>query len=184
MMMTDPRTDALDLLARQVGEEPATVLLERASLIECEQGEVIMQDQGEVDSLYLLLSGRLALSVEMAGHTIQLGEVDTGNWVGEVALFSGSHLAVSRVEAVTAATLLRLPFGAFHSLIQEHPTTACRLTHVLIGMLIQRLRATVNDPILDQDGQLLMLGQLSVPVEAHAGHHGIRDFLKNLLGVR
>lgn len=181
--MTDPRTEALALLTAQVGAEHASALLERASLVDCNQGEVLMQDQSEVDALYLLLAGRLSLSVEMAGHTIQLGEIAPGNWVGEVALFSGSHAAASKAEAVSEAKLLRLPFREFHRLIQEESSAACRLTHVLIAMLIQRLRATANDPILDSDGQLLMLGQLSIPLDAHAEHHGIRDFLKNLIGV-
>jgi CRP-like cAMP-binding protein len=180
----DPRNAALDLLGEQLGEHHAATLLERASLVEYSQGEVLLQDQGEVDALYLLVEGRLSLSVETAGHTIRLGEIDAGNWVGEVALFSGSARSVSRVEAVTAARLLRLAFQDFRDLIQKAPETACKLTHVLIGMLIQRLRATANDPILDPDGQLLLLGQLSAAAEAHAEHHGIRDFLKNLLGVR
>lgn len=183
-MLPDLRGDALELLKAQVGAEHATVLLDSGSLIDCGQGEVILDDQGEVDALYLLLAGRLSLSVEMAGHTIQLGEIEPGNWVGEVALFSGSPSSVSRVEAVNEAKLLRLPFKDFQRLVREAPGAACQLTHVLIAMLIQRLRATANDPILDSDGQLLMLGQLSVPVDAHPVHHGVRDFLKNLLGVK
>lgn len=183
-MMTDTRNAALALLAAQVGEENAAVLLERATLRELGQGEVLLHDQGEVDALYLLVEGRLALAVEMAGHTIRLGEIDPGNWVGEVALFSGSPVSVSSVESVLEAKLLRLPFQAFHDLSREEPGAACRLTHVLIGMLIHRLRATANDPILDADGQLLMLGQLSMPLDAHhAEHHSVRDFLKKLLGV-
>jgi len=182
-MVPDPRNDALDFLTAQVGKEYAATLLERAAVVECGQGEVLLQDQGEVDALYLLLQGRLALSVETAGHTIRLGEVDPGNWVGEVAFFSGSSRSVSRVEAVTAVRLLRLSFQAFHGLIQEAPEATCKLTHVLIGMLIQRLRATANDPVLDPDGQLLLIGQLSASPEVRDQHHGLRDFLKNLLGV-
>lgn len=182
-MMTDTRNAALALLTEQVGEENAAVLLERANLVELGQGEVLMRDQGEVDALFLLIEGRLALAVEMAGHTIRLGEIDSGNWVGEVALFSGSPISVSTVESVSEAKLLRLPFQVFHALSREEPAVACQLTHVLIGMLIHRLRATANDPILDPDGQLLMLGQLSMHLDAHAGHHSVRDFLKKLLGV-
>lgn len=183
-MLPDPHREALALLTAQVGAEHAPLLLHSASLIDCEQGQVIMHDQSEVDALYLLLTGRLALSVEMAGHTIELGEIEPGNWVGEVAMFSGSFTAVSRVEAISEAKLLRLPFKEFERLVREAPEAACRLTHVLIAMLIQRLRATANDPILDPDGQILMLGQLSVPVDAHPVHHGVREFLKNLLGVK
>lgn len=182
-MLNDLRNSALTMLSGQVGKEHAAVLLERAELIALDQRAILMRDQGEVDSLYLLLEGRLALSVEMAGHTIRLGEIDPGNWVGEVALFSGSTHAVSSVEAVSEVKLLRLPFAVFHALIRDAPSAACQLTHVLIGMLIQRLRATANDPILDPDGQLLLLGQLSTPREGQAEHHGIRNLLKNLLGV-
>jgi CRP-like cAMP-binding protein len=178
----DPDT-LRDMLGTQVGEADMPAFLEHATRVDLAPTQVLVHDQADMDALYLLLEGRLALSVEAGGHTIQLGEIAPGNWVGEVALFSGVPKSASRVEAVMDSTLLRLAFADFRQLVDSAPQACCRLTHALIAMLIQRLRATANDPILDHDGQLLLLGQLSVPLDTHAGHHGIRDFLRSLLGV-
>jgi CRP-like cAMP-binding protein len=171
------------ILVEQIGMTELGPLFARCSLLEAKVGEVLMRDQQPVDSLYLLLEGRLSLSVEMEGHTILLGDIDPGNWVGEVALFSGSSLAASTVTAVGASKLLRLGFDDFTALVEEAPEVACRLTHILASMMIQRLRASINDPILDPAGQFLMLGDLSLPMPAHHEHHGVRDFFKKLLGV-
>lgn len=175
--------DHESMLIEQLGMTELGPLFERCALTEAEAGEVLLHDGQPVDALYLLLEGRLSMSVEVDGHTIVLGEISAGNWVGEVALFSGSSLAVSSVAAVGPVKLLRLRFDDFRAMIEVAPDVACRLTHALIGMMIQRLRATINDPILDPAGQLLMLGDLSLPMPAHREHHGVRDFFRKLLGV-
>lgn len=171
------------MLVELIGMTDLEPLWERCSLIDAKADEVLLRDQQPVDCLYFLLEGRLSMSVEMDGHAILLGEINPGNWVGEVALFSGSSLSVSTVTTVGAAKLLRLGFDDFMAMVEKAPEIACRLTHVLISMMIQRLRATINDPILDPAGQFLMLGDLSLPMPAHHEHHGVRDFFKKLLGV-
>lgn len=175
--------DHESLLVEQLGIPDIGPLSERCALVEAKAGEVLLRDQQPVDSLYLLLEGRLSMSVEIEGHAIVLGEINPGNWVGEVALFSGSSCSVSTVTAVGAAKLLRLGFDDFTAMVEAAPEIACRLTHVLINMMIQRLRATINDPILDPAGQFLMLGDLSLPMPANHEHHGVRDFFKKLLGI-
>lgn len=175
--------DYAPLLSREVGEDNVSALLDYARLFEIPAGTVLVRDQGPLGALYLLLEGRLSIAVEMAGHAITLGELDPGNWVGEVALFSGSHTACSTVQAREDCKLLRLEFTDFFQLEKQAPEAACRLTHTLVTMLIHRLRATVNDPILDPEGQLLMLGDLSMPLPGPADHPGLLGFMKRLLGV-
>lgn len=182
-MATQTIEDFRPQLVELFGAAHVPPLLEHAELIKASPGEVLMHDQGAVDSLYLLLDGVLAMSVEMAGHSIRLGEVAPGNWVGEVALFSASPISVSTVQVVQECHVLRIRFEDFFALAKTAPETACYLTHIMIGMLIQRLRNTINDPVLDPDGQLLMLGSISLPLEQIVPHHGVRDFFKNLLGV-
>jgi len=172
-----------ELLLAQLGVADLEPLFARCHRLELAAGATLLTDQEPVDALYLLLEGRLAMAVAISDHAIQLGEIDPGNWVGEVALFSGSVHAVSTLTVVEDAVLMRLSFSDFAELTREAPEIACRLTHVLNAMLIQRLRATINDPILDPDGQLLLLGHLSLPLPTEQGHHGVRDFFRKLLGV-
>lgn len=179
--MTD--SDIARRLAEQLGVEDASALLDQAELVTVAGGAAVCRDGEPIDSLYLLLEGRLEMAVEVAGHAIELGEILPGNWVGEVSLFSEAKTAVATVTARGTARLLRLSFEAFAALAQDAPELACRLAHTLNAMMIQRLRATVNDPILDADGRLLLLGPLSVPWPAPPAQHGVRDFLRKLLGA-
>ncbi len=178
-------SDYTELLAGQVGKENAPVFIEHASLQELAKGEVLLRDQEPVSAMYLLLEGRLAMSVDVAGHSIHLGHMDSGNWVGEVAYFGASRVACSTVMAESDALVMRLGYAEFGALARGAPEAACRLTHVMVTMLIHRLRATVQNPVLDADGQLLMLGDLSLPSPTPSLHdHGVVGFMRRLLGVR
>jgi CRP-like cAMP-binding protein len=173
------------VLADQIGAEHVDVFLEHASLVDLPRGEVLLSDQQPVSAMYLLLDGRVGLSVEVAGHSIHLGSMDSGNWIGEVAYFSGSRVSCSSVTAETDSRLMRLGHAEFGALARSAPEAACRLTHVLVTMLVHRLRATVQNPVLDADGQLFMLGDLSLPVPRHPEHSaGIVGFFRELLGIR
>ncbi len=183
-MNTDLLFAHLPDLADQLGSEHVAALIDRSEVMDLPEGTVLIRDQDPIDSLYLVLSGRLRICIEVADHSISFGELTEGNWVGEMALFSGENVASSTVTAASATSVLRLGFDAFQAMREADPLAAGRLTHVLIAMLIKRLRATANDPILDPEGQLIILGDLNVPAE-RLGHHrqGLLSALKSLFGV-
>lgn len=171
-------------LESQLGLEHVKPLLDRFSLHGLGDGEVLIRDQAPIDSLYLVLSGSLRLAVEFAGHAIQLGEIGPGNWVGELGLFSGTHIASSTAIAVGETEVARLSYRDFDALLDEDSLAVCRLTHGFIQMLMRRLAVTANNPVIDPRGEMLLLGDLSVPWSELAQHpHGVVDFLKSLLGV-
>lgn len=170
-------------MTEQLGAEHVQALVDRVETLELAQGTVLVRDQAPMDAFYLLLEGRLALSIELDGHTIQLGELRPGNWVGEVAYLSGSPAASATVTATTEVKLARLSYGDFEAMVAVDPIAACRLMHGFILMLIRRLRVTANDPILDPDGQFHIYGDPSVPWEDLVQHrHSVLAFLKRLLG--
>jgi len=180
----DVWADHRDLLSDHLGTRELAPLLERASLVDLDAGGVLLRDHGPADSMYLVLAGRLEVHVELSGHTIRLGEIEPGNWVGEVAYYTRRETACSTVIALEGTRLLCLRFDDYTALIKSQAEVACRLSHVLIAMLVQRLRATVNDPVLDPEGKLLMLGDLSIPLDQQPhGHAGLRDFFRNLMGM-
>lgn len=171
-------------LVTQLGTEHAAVVVEYAHIQELAEGDVLVRDQGPIDALYLVLEGQLTLCVEIPGHSICLGDIGPGNWIGEIALFTGGNSASTTVEAATDCKLLRLDFKDYEAMIQSTPQSACRLAHVLIGMLIHRLRTSANDPVLDPEGHLQFMGDLSAPEEVlHPPHSGVMQYLKGLLGI-
>ncbi|MDO9226228.1 MAG: cyclic nucleotide-binding domain-containing protein [Pseudomonadota bacterium] len=188
--MTEPKMDEQALfkqlpeLESQLGLEHVKPLLERLSLRSLADGEVLVRDQAPIDALYLVLAGRLRLSVEFGEHAVQLGEVGPGNWVGELGYFSGVHLASSTVTACGDSEIARLSYRDFDALLDEDSVAVCRLTHGFIQMLMRRLAVTANNPVIDPHGEMLLLGDLSVPWSELAQQpHGMIDFLKKLLGV-
>jgi CRP-like cAMP-binding protein len=184
-MSGDIWSDYRGLLASLLGTDELAPLLDRAMPIAVDAGQILLKDSEPTDSMYMVLAGRLEVHVELGEHTIRLGEIEAGNWVGEVAYYTRCATACSTVLAIEQSTLLRLPFEAYNDLMRSQTEVSCRLSHVLISMLVQRLRATVNDPVLDPEGRLLMLGDLSLPIEQQPHHHGgVLDFLRGLTGVR
>ncbi len=171
-------------LESQLGVEHVKPLLERFSLRTLNEGEVLVHDQAPIDSLYLVLSGCLRLSVEFGDHAIQLGEIGPGNWIGELGYFSGVRLASSTATAGGEAEVAQLTYRDFDALLDEDSVAVCRLTHGFIQMLMRRLAVTANNPIIDPQGEMLLLGDLSVPwTDLARNPHGVVDFLKTLLGV-
>lgn len=170
-------------LTEQLGAEHVRALVDRVEACDIGQGTVLIHDQAPMDAFYLLLEGTLALSIELDGHTIQLGELRPGNWVGEVAYLSGSPTACATVTATSEVKLARLSYDDFEAMLAEDPIAACRLMHGFILMLIRRLRVTANDPILDPDGEFHIYGDPSVPWEDLVQHrHSVLAFLKHMLG--
>ena len=171
-------------LEGQLGVEHVKPLLERFSLLTLQEGEVLLHDQAPIDALYLVLSGCLRLSVEFGEHAVQLGEIGPGNWVGEVGYFSGLRISSSTVTTCGDTEVARLSFQDFDTLMTEDSVAVCRLTHGFVRMLMRRLAVTANNPIIDPHGEMLLLGDLSLPWDDLAQQpHGVVDFLKSLLGV-
>jgi CRP-like cAMP-binding protein len=172
-------------LVEQLGADHIKPLLDRITIHALETGQVMVHDQEPIDSFLLVLSGRLQLAIELSGHTIQLGEIRPGNWCGELGYFSGIRRASSTVTAGEETTVARLSYVDFDALIAEDSIAVCRLTHAFIQMLIRRLQVTANNPVIDPEGNMLLLGDLTVPLsEMKLKPHGVVDFIKSLLGER
>ncbi len=188
--MTEPLMDELSLFKRlpelesQLGAEHVKPLLEHLQLLTLQDGEMLLRDRAPVDAFYLVLSGNLRLSVEFGQHTVLLGEIGPGNWVGELGYFSGVPVASSTVTAAGETELARLTYLDFDELLIADSVAVCRLTHGFIQMLMRRLAVTASNPVIDPQGEILLLGDLSVPwTELAQQPHGVIDFLKILLGV-
>jgi CRP-like cAMP-binding protein len=172
-------------LTDQLGVEHIKPLLDRITIDGVEAGSILVRDQSPIDAFYLVLSGRLSLAVEMGGHSIVLGELLPGNWCGELAYFSGVRRSSSTVTAVEDTEVARLTFADFEALMAEDSVAVCRLTHAFIQMMMRRLHATADNPVIDPQGQMLIMGNLSVPWSELGQHpQGVVEFIKKMLGVR
>lgn len=127
-----------------LGEANIQTLLKATSKVELPAYRKLIRDRMPVDSIYLLMDGEVAVSVEEGGNQIPLGNIGPGQWLGEISVLSGEMLASSTVTTVTPVTLLRLKHQAFEDLLQRDERLANALLDQLTGMLSDRLRVSLN----------------------------------------
>ncbi|MCA9693900.1 MAG: cyclic nucleotide-binding and patatin-like phospholipase domain-containing protein [Nannocystaceae bacterium] len=128
----------LDLLVRELRE----VTLARKKLL-------VRQDD-EANSLFVILEGRLEVRLEHGGSTATLPELGAGSVVGEVALIVGGKRSAT-VQALTRIRALELSRASLDRLVDAHPEVMEALTR-LLGERMQRalsvgyLRELFGDP--------------------------------------
>ena len=137
-------------LAQELGPENLAKLLRVTTVFELPADRKVIRDRMPVDSLYLILEGRVAISVEENRQSILLGELGPGEWLGEVSVLSGEMLASSTVTTQTPVRFLRLRHEAFEDLIAKSDEIASVLLRQIVLMLADRLRksgATLQQPV-------------------------------------
>jgi CRP-like cAMP-binding protein len=127
-------------LANELGPANLETLLKATTVLNLPAGRKVIRDRMPVDALYLLVEGRVAISVEEYGQAITLGHLGPGEWLGEVSVLSGELLASSTVTTETPVKFLRLRHQAFEDLIHSNQEIASVLLRQLVLMLADRLR--------------------------------------------
>jgi len=130
----------------QAGSEPVVV----------PEGQALFRQGQAGDSMYLLLSGRLAVKLEHEdGSETQLAELLPGAPVGEIALLTGQPRTAS-VYASTDAELLRCSRSSYERLAEEHPDELADFTHTITQRLREvQLTSVLADFFGIQDSELL-----------------------------
>jgi NTE family protein len=120
--------DALDpMILQSVEDELETVRL---------PGRETLFREGDVgDSLYLLVHGRLIVSVSVNNREHVIGEIARGELVGEMAVLSGEPRSAT-VRAARDSDLLRFSTRAFERVVEKDP----RVMTLVARRLIERLR--------------------------------------------
>lgn len=91
------------------------------------EGEPVVQ-RGEADeAFFLVLGGRIALSIATARVICELGE---GDFLGEMVLLPGEKSQVTAT-VLRTATLLRIEAGAINALVQKLPRFALEISQFI-----------------------------------------------------
>ncbi len=136
-------------LAEELGPANLETLLAATTSVELPAHRKVIRDRMPVDSLYLILDGRVSISVETNKRAIKLGESGPGEWLGEVSVLSGELLASSTVTTETPVRFLRLRHEKFEELIWKNAEVSGVMLRQLVLMLADRLRksgATLKQP--------------------------------------
>lgn len=137
-------TDFLEkfpLLARGLRESNVTPLLNALTSKSIDAEEHLITYGETNDALYLLLSGRLSVVIDVNGKKIHLGDVAPGGWVGEITLIQPG-VATASVMVTAPGTVLSLTRAALDELQNAYPVTAGALFQGLSLEMAERLRTT------------------------------------------
>ena len=103
--------------------------------VRLEAGEALFRYGDESDSMYLAIQGLLEVAIVQEDGSEQfVGEVEPGQWVGEMGVFSGQgRLASTYAHAEHAVELVRLPASGFARISSTNPSAL-----VQVGETIRR----------------------------------------------
>jgi NTE family protein len=98
-------------------------------------GEVIITEGEAGDGLFVVVSGRLRVSVTARGAERVLHDLGRGSIVGEIALLSNRPRSAT-VRAVRDSDLLLLRVAAFRSLVERNPEVLGEMARLLVDRLL------------------------------------------------
>lgn len=114
--------------------------------VQVNAGQVIHQQGDESDAIYIVLNGRLRAVLEGdAGNMQVVEEYGQGESVGELEVMTESRRPTT-LHAIRDTELAKFPKTLFNSLALEHPGITMKISR----LIAQRMRALIEDPILDQ----------------------------------
>ena len=116
-------------------EDPDQALLrdfrEEITVAELDSGATLMQQGEASDALYILLRGRLVVSVEKDGKETFVGEIRQGETIGETGLVMRARRNAS-VRASRSSTIARIGADSFHRLLGQYPQLSLAIARTLI----------------------------------------------------
>lgn len=172
------------ILAKQLGEDHLDAVLRLSQVIDVAAGQAITHDLQPVDALFHILDGVFEVAVHDNGESVRLGRLGAGQWIGEVALFSGERVASSTVTAERPGRMLKMSYRDFATLRAQFPDAAARLMRVLSDEMVERLRASGAELVRAPDGRLAIRGSEQVHAAPAQRRHGLVRLLRLLAGIR
>jgi CRP/FNR family transcriptional regulator/CRP/FNR family cyclic AMP-dependent transcriptional regulator len=142
------------------------------------RGDIIFQKDDPGESLFLVESGSVAISVPgVDGSEMTLARVGPGDFFGDMSLLDGSPRSASAV-AAAESTLLVLERDDFIGLIRQRPEAALSI----LAVITQRLRG--SDEMISDLRFLDAGGRLARRLLDLAADHGVRRQDGILLNMR
>jgi predicted acylesterase/phospholipase RssA/CRP-like cAMP-binding protein len=123
-------------LFQVLGEPELTALRDQVDVVFLAGGETLFRQGEPGDSLYVVVSGRLGVLLELSGETgaRTLAELGRGESVGEMALLAEEPRSAS-VIAIRDTTLVRLSRQAFERVVAGNPRAMMQLARTLVARL-------------------------------------------------
>jgi CRP/FNR family cyclic AMP-dependent transcriptional regulator len=104
-----------------------------------EKDQYLFREGEDSDTLYLVVSGRLAVTKDVPGESVVLHVLGPGMLTGEMGFVDGTkHIA--NIVALEPTTVLSLRREAFETLVPEHPNMTYHVMRAIIRLVHSTLK--------------------------------------------
>jgi CRP-like cAMP-binding protein len=131
-------------LFSELGPDALSPLIQRATLVSVDAGELVYRESDPANALYVIVSGSVAI---VAGDTprMEIMRLGENEFFGENALLD-NELRPTSVEALEKAALLRIERAVLRELLEDQPRALKVLLRFLRERMVQHLLQT--NPLL------------------------------------
>ena len=137
-----------------LGQAELEQFISHCTIMEIEEGGLIMKKDSPGDGMYMVLSGETRVRLVIAGQDTTLANVKAGSFIGEVAMFSQTPRSAD-VLALTPCNLLFMSAEAFRNMMKTEPKLASAvlfaLGHIMADRMVagnQRLQSKTSSEFL------------------------------------
>ena len=123
-----------------LGQAELKQFISHCTVMEIEEGGIIMKKGSPGNGLYMILSGDTRVRIIAAGQDTTLATIKAGSFIGEVAMFSQTQRSAD-VFALTRCQLLFMSAEAFRGMMQTEPKLASAVLFALGHMMAERMVA-------------------------------------------
>ncbi|MDF1752664.1 MAG: cyclic nucleotide-binding domain-containing protein [Verrucomicrobiales bacterium] len=104
-------------------------------------GEFLIQEGADQDSLFLIIFGKFHVQTEATGRSILLGNLKSGDTVGEINIFDSGKASAS-VVCKSLSQVWKIDKMRLEQYLAAHPEPASRVLVNIATQLSKRLRGT------------------------------------------
>lgn len=151
--MVDRSLLADNELFTDLDEEELDDLASAAEVRTFHRGDVIFAEEDEPDELFVVVSGRIAISNRsIDGRESMVALMERGDLFGEMPLFDGMARS-AEARALEESELIAIPYGPLRKLYEENPSLLWKVVSLLAVRLRQMDSALADSVFLDVTGR-------------------------------
>lgn len=139
--------------ASEFDAEERAQLANFGQFISLGDGETLIAEGDNQDSLFLVISGTFHVQTEVTGRPVLLGNMKAGSTVGEINIFDPG-LASASVVSRSFSEVWKIDRERLEQYLEAHPRTAARLLVNVSTQLSKRLRKTNEKVAMAREAML------------------------------
>lgn len=125
--------------AEDLTEDERLSLSSFGEFITANEGDAIIEEGHEQDALFLIVFGTFHVQTETTGRPVLLGQLRSGDTVGEVNIFDSGR-ASANVVSRSLSQVWKIDRARLESFLEANPEAATRLLVSIATQLSKRLR--------------------------------------------